>query len=71
MIHRTDDNYFDVVNDISEILLSLICKDAADREYIRENCRKLAAQAEWKQFITYYYQAFDMAFAKVKQRNRM
>ena len=68
VIHRTDDNYFDVVNDISEILLSLICKDAADREYIRENCRKLAAQAEWKRFINYYYEAFDKAFDNAKKR---
>ena len=44
VIHRTDDNYFQVVEDISTTLLSLIEKDAAERKRIRERCFKLAAQ---------------------------
>lgn len=68
VIHRTDDNYFQVVEDISTALLSLIEKDAAEQKRIRERCFKLAAQAEWKRFINYYYEAFDKAFDNAKKR---
>ena len=66
VIERTDDNYFDVVNNIAETILKLTKEDAAA---VRENCFNLAAKAEWSQFIDYYYTAFDKAFINAKKRN--
>lgn len=68
VIHRTDDNYFQVVEDVFLTLLSLMDKDAAAWKKIRKKCFDLAAKAEWKEFIRHYHTAFDKAFAKAAQR---
>ena len=65
VIKRTDDNYFEVINSISEQLLDLT--DANENE-IRQQCLHLAAQAEWSNFINPYYAAFDVALKKCLER---
>lgn len=69
VIDRTDFNYFDVVNHITKDLLSL-SKDQAQAGQIRKRCFDLAAKAEWKEFILYYYQAFDIALLNARKRNK-
>ena len=65
VVHRTDDNYFDVGNLIAEHLLQLM---EADVNETRLNCFKIAEQAEWDKFINYYYQAFEIALQNAKRR---
>jgi len=66
VVHRSDDNYPDVINSISSSLLSVMSSDEAA---VRESCFNLARQAEWKRFIKHYYAAFDRAFINVNIRN--
>ena len=68
VIHRTDDNYLEVVSIISETLLELIKKDKTTIEMIKKKCFDLAAKAEWKEFITHYYSAYDIAFHNTAKR---
>ena len=61
VIKRTDDNYFEVVSGIAEQLFKLM---EADGDAIRQNCLRLARNAEWGNFITHYYATFDFALKK-------
>ena len=65
VIERTDDNYFDVVNNIADAILKLT---EENDKTVKENCFSLAGQAEWSKFISYYYAAFDIAFVNAKKR---
>ena len=96
VIHRTDDNYFDVIDGIVGQLLALMntgtdaishtdadtnvdaCTDACtdaekgtNKEVMRQKCFRLAEQAEWRKFISFYYEAFDIALKKAKKRNKI
>ncbi len=68
VVHRTDDNYWDVVQHIASIMQELITKENPAKEEIRQNCFDLASQAEWKKFITHYHTAYEVAFANVAER---
>ena len=65
VINRTDDNYFDVVNNVADSISELM-KEKTDA--VRENCFSLASHAEWNKFIDHYYDAFDKAFINAKKR---
>ncbi|MDR1525046.1 MAG: glycogen/starch synthase [Tannerella sp.] len=66
VIKRTDDNYFEVVNNIADTLSELM---NADAQAVRNNCFHIARQAEWDKFITRYYAAFNIALANAGKRN--
>ncbi|MDR3261648.1 MAG: glycogen/starch synthase [Tannerella sp.] len=68
VVRRTDDNYAEIVEKISGILTSLNKKEKTERDTIRKACFDVAAKAEWEQFITYYYTAYDKALAKATKR---
>ena len=70
VVHRTDDNYLDVVGKISAILSELINKEKTSIDNIRMKCFQLAAKAEWKEFIVNYHTAYDIAFANATKRAR-
>lgn len=66
---RTDFNYFDVANSITEHILSLARKDEKQLAYIKQQCQTLADKAEWSKFITYYQSAFAIACGNKEERN--
>ncbi|MDR1098617.1 MAG: glycogen/starch synthase [Tannerella sp.] len=66
VIKRTDDNYLEVVNRIADTLSELMSEDI---QPIRNNCVRVAREAEWDKFITYYHTAFDRAFSNAEKRN--
>jgi len=68
VVHRTDDNYWDVVQHITRILQKLIKKKTSATEDIQKKCFYLASKAEWKEFITHYRAAYDVAFANSAKR---
>lgn len=68
VINRTDFNYFDVADAITESLLSLIKKDEKEIEKIRARCLELAGKAEWNKFIVYYQTAFHKALEVAAKR---
>lgn len=67
VIKRTDDNYPEVVNNISESLLDLT--KTKHPEKIKNACFDIADQAQWSHFIKFYDEAFDIAFRNARKRN--
>ena len=68
VIDRTDFNYTDVVETIKNQILALTHASEAELNKCTKNCFQLAAKAEWKEFITYYIDAFDIALNKKNKR---
>jgi glycogen synthase len=69
VLHRTDDNYFEVADGIVSSVLAYLQKDKLGIAYTRRNAVKIAEQALWKHFIKYYYEAYNTAFQHAAQRN--
>lgn len=70
VVHRTDDNYPDVVHNIVASMLTLTQKKKTDAARIKKQCFHVSSQAEWAKFIEYYYRAYDIALAHAAQRNK-
>jgi len=66
--HRSEDNYFEVVDSIARHIETLMNADG--REEIRKRCFAIARRAGWDEFIKYYYAAFDCAFFNAKKRKK-
>ncbi|MDR3267298.1 MAG: glycosyl transferase [Tannerella sp.] len=67
VINRNDNNYFEVVNEINKQIIQLMNSNV---EFVRNKCLSLAEKAEWKHFIKYYYEAFEIAFERQKLRTQ-
>ena len=61
VIHRDDSNYFEVANDICNTVKALLNAPSKERTACRNRAAALADKAQWKHFITYYYEAYDFA----------
>ena len=68
VVHRTDMNYFETAQDICQTIELLLKAPAKERDNWRKKAAKLAAEALWKKFIKYYFEAYDFALRKVEQR---
>ena len=64
VIHRTDFNYFDVVNAISESITSLINKSDEEIAAIRKHALSVSNKAHWQFFIRNYQEAYHIALSK-------
>lgn len=69
VVHRTDDNYFSVMHSIASFICSLTQNSKAELNQIKKQCFDLASQAEWKKFIVYYDEAYNIALTNAKNRN--
>ena len=70
VVHRTDMNYFETAQDICQTIELLLKAPAKERDNWRKKAAKLAAEALWKKFIKYYFEAYDFALRKVRFRRR-
>lgn len=61
VVERTDSNYRQVVNTISNILLSLLNESPSSMKEIRSAAMATAAKAQWTDFMKYYYTAYCKA----------
>ena len=68
VVHRTDYNYDQVVNDIADTIYRFALLPNADIKKIRNNAQSLSKKALWSKFIKYYYDAYDFALQKVSNR---
>ena len=68
VIDRTDFNYADVVETIKNQILALTHTSETAINDCTKNCFQLAAKAEWKEFITHYIDAFDIALNNKNNR---
>ena len=65
VLHRNDSNYNDVVSQIASNVLQLISTDAKAMDKIRGDAASTSKQAQWKQFIKYYYESYREALSNV------
>lgn len=68
VIHRSDTNYFEVVNVIEETVISFSKKTTKEIYSIRKKAASIAEKALWKHFIIYYYKAYDIALTHAMNR---
>lgn len=68
VVHRTDYNYDQVVNDIADTIYRFALLPNADIKKIRNNAQSLSKKALWSKFIKYYYDAYDFALQKASNR---
>ena len=68
VINRTDYNYAEVADGIVRAVLQYASWDKKQVDQARHNAASLAQQALWKNFIHYYYDAYDIALQKAAYR---
>lgn len=65
VLHRTDGNYFEVAAHMRDTILEMLALPAPRRAAVRQSAAALADKALWKNFIQYYYKAYDFALQRV------
>ena len=68
VIARNDYNTQDVAEHLSAAIARYSAFDKKEADKVRRNAAKLAEKALWKNFISYYYEAYDFALRKAKDR---
>ena len=61
VIHRDDENYFDVSREMCEAIEAMMRMPLKDRAVLCTKAAALADKAQWKNFIKHYYDAYDFA----------
>lgn len=61
VIHRTDNNYFEVADSIKQTIKEYAAMDKKTVEKCRANAQKLSKNALWREFIQAYKTAYDIA----------
>jgi glycosyltransferase involved in cell wall biosynthesis len=69
VLHRSDNNYFEVVEGVKETVLRYATATAEDVEATRKSAYCIAEKALWKNFIAQYYDAYDVALRQAEKRN--
>ncbi len=70
VIHRTDYNYSEVADIIKNEIVDFSCLSKDEINKTRSAAELLSKKALWKEFIKYYYQAYDIALKKAEQRKK-
>lgn len=68
VVPRSDSGYEEVVNRIADLVIEMCDVPASEVKVYRQEARKIANRAEWKNFIKFYNQGYDMALKKVMAR---
>ncbi len=68
VIHRTDYNYSEVADIIKETVAKYSNMTKKEIDNCRKNADSLSKKALWKEFIKYYYEAYDIALHKAESR---
>ncbi len=61
VIYRDDDNYQEVVDEISSIIYDFSLKSSDQASILKQSAAKLSGQADWAHFIKYYQEAYSIA----------
>ena len=64
VIHRTDGNFCEVSAEMCATIRTMLDMTAKERTAARNNAARLADKAQWKNFIKYYYEAYDFALGR-------
>ena len=68
VLHRSDNNYSDVAENIKDTIEYFCDRDENEIKEIRRKAAEVAEQALWEHFITYYYEAYDIALRNASKR---
>jgi len=66
IVHRSDYNYHDVVRTISEMMAEYANISQLEQQEIKTKVSAIAQKALWKEFISFYYDAYTIALKKKK-----
>ena len=69
VIHRTDYNYSEVADYIKDTVAQFSTMSKTEIDACRKAAETLSKKALWKEFIKYYYEAYDIALKKVVARS--
>ncbi len=70
VVHRTDYNYSEVADAIKDTVTKFSSFTPAQIKKARTNAYNLSKKALWKEFIRYYYDAYDFALNKAEERKK-
>jgi glycosyltransferase involved in cell wall biosynthesis len=70
VIHRTDYNYSEVADNIKDTVADFSNMTKKQIETCRKNADALSKKALWREFIQYYYEAYDIALRKAEERKQ-
>ncbi|MBR5326721.1 MAG: glycogen/starch synthase [Prevotella sp.] len=68
VIHRTDYNYSEVADNIKDTVADYSTMPKKQVDACRKNAGNLSKKALWREFIKYYYEAYDIALRKAEAR---
>ncbi len=68
VVRRTDYNTSEVADAIKDAVATYAAFTPQEAEKVRRKAAGISEHALWKHFIRYYYQAYDFALHKAKQR---
>ena len=68
VVKRTDYNYHEVVDNITNAVARYINMPKKAVDAIRKNAEALSKKALWSEFIAYYKEAYDIALQKAEAR---
>jgi len=68
VVHRTDSNYNEVVEETKNTVVHFSLLNSDEVKKVRERAFRLSKKALWQHFITYYYKAYNIALRKAEAR---
>lgn len=68
VVPRGDSNYGELVGRIADLVARMNEIPQNEAKLARQEAKKIAARAEWKNFIKYYVQGFDQALRNAQKR---
>lgn len=64
VLHRTDFNFIDVAENLSDTIQWLASTGQSTRLLMSQSAQNTASEALWSHFINYYRKAYDMALRR-------
>lgn len=68
VVYRDDYNYYDVAQDICNLIFEISVKSKEEEREMRRAAKERSNLADWKHFIKFYLQAYEQALDIAKKR---
>ncbi len=68
--HRNDANYFELSAEIADTIERLSTQPTRSYDTLRKRAAAIADKAQWKYFISHYYEAYDFALQRAALRGK-
>ena len=68
VLHRTDFNFVDVAENLSDTIRWLASTDKSTRLLMSQSAQNTASEALWSHFINYYRKAYDIALRRLAEQ---